>query len=580
MSEDEIIEELMLQWEIARDLGKNPTPEDLCAEHPDLTAKLRQRLHAVQMMEQVLGVKSLGPPPTLPQAGFGSIRDSLPQIPGYEIIRVIEQGGMGVVYEARQKGLERRVAIKMISDVRLGPTQIQRFRSEAEASARLQHPNFVQIFEVGEVNGKPFFSMEFVEGGSLAQQLSTGRPDPQDAAELVSILAQAIQSAHAYGIVHRDLKPSNVLLTVAGVPKIADFGLVKRLDDDSGHTRTGEILGTPSYMAPEQAAGRKDLVGLATDVYALGAILYEMLTGQPPFRGETALDTLRQVMSEDPVNPTRFASGIPIDLEAICLKCLEKGPSARYLSAQDLDDDLRRFLNGQPVRARRSGRARKAWKWIRRHPQTATLAVALTMFVGLFVIYLIEHNRIQSDIDRQNGQDKARLELKAKKESPLVREILNRHCYECHFPDSGQTKKPFDILDHGQLVNSERKIVVPGDPDNSRLIQRIADGSMPPEEEETRLPRLRKKNLSFLKIGWQAVPRLCLNPIRCSRPHPWCPIRRWPRKRWKSSTNTATSATNSMSLKGASRSSIIGSWSTCENSSYPVVRMTRSFSSY
>jgi len=499
MLDDEIIDELMLRWEGAREFGKNIGPEELCAEHPELITKLRQRIHAVRTMERVLGVDILQPAATLPNSAVGSECEPLPQIPGYEMIRVVDRGGMGVVYEARQKELGRTVAIKMISGAGLGPTQVKRFRLEAEASARLQHPNFVQIFEIGQMNGRPFFSMEFVDGGSLAQRLSRERPSPRHAAELVSTLAQAIHSAHMCGIVHRDLKPANVMLTSMGIPKIADFGLAKRLDDDSGHTRTGEVLGTPSYMAPEQAAGRKELTGPATDVYALGSILYEMLTGQPPFRGVSLLDSLLQVMGKDPVIPSRLAPAIPTDLEAICLKCLEKAPGSRYPSAQELAEDLRRFLNGQPIRARRTGKMHKAWKWIRRHPQTAALTVALVVLAVLPVIYLIGRYRTQSDIDRLGEQAELRVKLKAEQESVRVGEILQRHCFECHSQDSGKIKKNLNILDHQQLLNVERKIVVPGDPENSRLIQRIADGSMPPEEEETRLPRVTEEELAILK---------------------------------------------------------------------------------
>jgi mono/diheme cytochrome c family protein len=419
---------------------------------------------------------------------------------------------MGVVYEAMQTSLGRRVAVKMISGVRLGPTQVARFRTEAQASARLQHANFVQIFEVGQVNGRPFFSMEYVDGGSLAQQLKRTRPGPREAAELIHTLAQAIHTAHECGIVHRDLKPANILLSVAScqlpvaskdsntrtslatdnwplaTPKIADFGLAKRLGDDSGHTRTGEILGTPSYMAPEQAAGQKEHIGPATDVYALGAILYELLAGRPPFQGATALDSLRLVTTQEPVAPSRLAPSTPPELEAICLKCLEKVAHRRYASARELAEDLRRFLNGQPVKARRISTLQRTWKWIRRHPQSVALAVALSALAIFPVLYLIGEYRAQRD-----------LRLKAEEAAPLAREILHRNCYECHGQDPGKIKKNLDILDHGLLLNTERKIVVPGDPEHSRLIQRIADGSMPPEEEETRLPRLTETELAILR---------------------------------------------------------------------------------
>src|SRR5262245_40025956 len=357
----------MLRWEAARHQGQNPRPDELCAAHPELVTEVQRRIHAVQTMERVLGVNQQHAEVTVPSRGPND--GSLPQIPGYDIVRIVDEGGMGVVYEARQRDLGRTVAVKMISGTRLEPTQIARFRAEAEATARLQHANFVQIFEVGQVNGRPFFSMEYVDGGSLAQHLSHTRPSPRQAAELVCSLAQAIHVAHACGIVHRDLKPSNVMLTAAGIPKIADFGLAKRLDHDPGHTRTGEVLGTPSYMAPEQAAGQKDQVGPATDVYALDAILYALLTRRPPFQAASLIASLRQVATQEPAPPSRLAPTTPADLEAICLKCLEKAPPSRYASAHELAEDLQRFLNGQPVRARRIGRIQRAWKWVRRHPQ-------------------------------------------------------------------------------------------------------------------------------------------------------------------------------------------------------------------
>src|SRR5262245_30164382 len=350
------VEELMLRWEAARRLGQRLTVEELCAGCPHLADEVRRRIRAVLVMEGVLGVGAEDPHRTAPVpaewVAAGPEGEPLPVIPGYEILRVIGQGGMGVVYEARQVDLGRTVAVKMISAGRLGPRVVARFRLEAEAAARLQHPNVVQIFEVGQVNGQPFFSMEYVAGSSLAELLTRQPPSDRQAAELTATLARAVQAAHERGIVHRDLKPSNVLLTADGTPKIADFGLAKRLDHDAAHTHTGEILGTPSYMAPEQAEGHKDRIGPATDVYALGAILYELLARKPPFQGATPLASLRLVLAQDPVAPSRLAPSVPRDLEAICLKCLEKAPGRRYGSAQVLAEDLQRFLSGEPVTAR------------------------------------------------------------------------------------------------------------------------------------------------------------------------------------------------------------------------------------
>jgi mono/diheme cytochrome c family protein len=395
---------------------------------------------------------------------------------------------MGVVYEARQVGLGRTVAVKMISAGRLGPKVISRFRVEAEAAARLQHPNVVQIFEVGQVNGQPFFSMEYLAGGSLAELLVRQPPSHRQAAELTATLARALQAAHERGIIHRDLKPSNVMLTTDGIPKIADFGLAKRLDHDAAHTHTGEILGTPSYMAPEQAEGDRDQVGPAIDVYALGAILYELLVGKPPFQASNPLASLRLVLAQEPIAPSQLVPSVPRDLEAICLKCLEKAPGRRYSSAQALAEDLERFLAGKPVTARRSGWGRRAWKWTLRHPQLAAggLAVAVLSLLAAFLLPRPD-----------DTEEQAR--LKAEKLAPQVRVILQRRCFECHGGKPGPAREKLRILEYPSLVNSARNIVVPGTPEDSRLIQRIEDGSMPPEEEEVRLPRVSEEELVILK---------------------------------------------------------------------------------
>jgi hypothetical protein len=287
---------------------------------------------------------------------------------------------MGVVYRARHLALKRVVAVKTIlGGDAAGEHERARFKAEAEAVARLQHPNIVQIFEVGEAEGRPYFSLEFVEGGSLSARLR-GNPVPAgEAARLLEALAGAAQYAHERGVIHRDLKPANVLLTQQGQPKISDFGLAKQLDAGPGETRTGAVLGTPSYMAPEQAAGKVKELGPRTDVYALGAILYELLTGRPPFRAASALDTLEQVRTQDPVPVRRLQPKAPRDLETVCLKCLEKDPARRYATAGELADDLRRFLAGEPVRARRLGPAGRAWRWCRRHPVAAAAGLTAVL---------------------------------------------------------------------------------------------------------------------------------------------------------------------------------------------------------
>jgi tetratricopeptide (TPR) repeat protein/WD40 repeat protein len=313
-----------------------------------------------------------------------------PAVPGYEIEGELGRGGMGVVYRARQLALHRAVALKMIRGGQADREVLARFRTEAEAVARLQHPHIVAVYEVGTAAGAlPYMAMEFVAGGSLSGQVDGTPWAARRAAGLVELLAGAVQAAHHAGVVHRDLKPGNVLLAADGAPKVADFGLAKVAEAaarpaDLADTPSGQVLGTPSYMAPEQAAGHVKQVGPAADVYALGAILYELLTGRPPFRAETQMETLLLVLGQEPVPPRRLVPGVPCDLETICLKCLEKEPGRRYASAAALAEDLRRFLNGEPIVARPVGAWEKALKWARRRPAAASLlgAVALLVLVS------------------------------------------------------------------------------------------------------------------------------------------------------------------------------------------------------
>ncbi len=310
---------------------------------------------------------------------------SVPTVAGYEILGELGRGGMGVVYQARQVKLNRTVALKMIlAGQHAGAEGAARFLAEAAAVAKLQHPNIVQIFHIDEHAGCAYFEMEYVGGGSLADRLDgTPRP-PREAARLVETLARAMAQAHRQGVVHRDLKPANILLTIEGIPKVADFGLAKLLNVESGLTRTDSILGSPSYMAPEQAEGKTKDVGPPADLYALGAILYELLTGRPPFRGAAVLETLEQVKTAEPVPPSRLVPGLPRDLETIVLKCLQKEPSKRYASADALGEDLRRFQTGEPILARPIGSAKRAWRWCKRKPALAGLmATVATLLVAV-----------------------------------------------------------------------------------------------------------------------------------------------------------------------------------------------------
>lgn len=302
---------------------------------------------------------------------------SLPTVPGYEIIDELGRGGMGVVYRARHLALNRLVALKLIrSGVLAGVEELARFHAEAEAIARLQHPNVIQVFDVGEHEGMPFLALEFADGGNLSSHLRVAECSPREVAALVSTLARAVQHAHSRGVVHRDLKPANVLMTAQATLKIADFGLAKLLDNPA-RSQTGRVMGTPLYMAPEQASGAGDLVGPLADVWALGAILYEGLGGRPPFLGQTSREIIQQVLTAEPKPLARDAPRTPRDLETICLKCLQKQQDLRYPSAGDLADDLDRFLEGRPIRARRTPTWERAVKWSRRRPAAAALLLGL-----------------------------------------------------------------------------------------------------------------------------------------------------------------------------------------------------------
>ena len=309
---------------------------------------------------------------------------------GYESLEMIARGGMGVVYKARQVSLNRVVALKMILGGRLASAaDLQRFRSEAEAIAGLEHPNIVSIYEVGEHEGQQYFAMKWIDGGSLAELLSHDRKHFNDkkAARLIATLARAIHCAHQHGILHRDLKPGNILIDAQGHPHITDFGLAKNIGTSSDITLSGAIIGTPAYMAPEQASGRVKEVSTAADVYGLGAIFYELLTGRPPIQAGTVVETLRKVIDEEPTRPGALDRRIDRDLETICLKCLEKNPDRRYGSAEALADDLERWLCHEPILARNVSMGERVWKAARRRPALAALFI--TVFAALSTIMVI-----------------------------------------------------------------------------------------------------------------------------------------------------------------------------------------------
>lgn len=340
-----------------------------------------------------------------------------PYVRGYEILGELGRGGMGVVYKARQIKLNRIVALKMVlAGAHAGSEALARFFTEAEAVALLVHPNIVQIFEVSEHDGIPFFSLEYVSGGSLAEKLAREPMPATDAARFVEALARAMNAAHSHGVIHRDLKPANVLITSEGVPKITDFGLAKRMESDSGQTRSGTLMGTPNYMAPEQAKGDTRKIGPAADIYAIGVILYECLTGRTPFVGTSVMDTLHQVQNQEAVPPSYLQPKVPSDLETICLKCLQKEPEKRYGNAGELADDLQRFLDGKPIQARPISTTERLLRWGKRNPRVAVLsaslvALLLTTAIGSTIAaYRISQARQTAEIASRWFEQKAKSE--------------------------------------------------------------------------------------------------------------------------------------------------------------------------
>jgi serine/threonine protein kinase len=406
ITNESCLADLISLWQHRRVQGETVTPAELCQANPELLPELQQRIAALEHMNDLAAMHetvtvapqssvvsaaseaaTLDPDATRPPTTLGrgmapaEVLVDRPVVPGYEVLGVLGKGGMGVVYKARQRGLGRVVALKMILHAEhAGEQERQRFQAEAEAVARLQHPNIVQIYEVGEQRGLPYFSLEFCPSGSLDKKLSGTPLPPVEAAKLVQTLALAMQAAHVKGILHRDLKPANVLLGEDGTPKITDFGLAKKLGEQ-GQTQTGAVMGTPSYMAPEQASGRSKEIGPAADIYALGAMLYELLTGRPPFKAASALDTILQVVRDEPVSVRQLQPNVPKDIETICHKCLHKEPRKRYASAGALAEDLSRFVAGEPVVARPVRTLERSWLWCRRHPAVALLTATVAMML-------------------------------------------------------------------------------------------------------------------------------------------------------------------------------------------------------
>ncbi len=442
------------------------TPDDLHLDDPQLLSDVRDRWRRVSDLRAELDAwfpPSFQPEPeTQPGSSDPPV---LPTVPGYEVEAVLGRGGMGIVFRARHLELNRPVALKMVlAGAYAGPAERECLRREAKTIAALRHPHIVPVYDVGEADGRPYFTMELMDGGSLAQRL-TGTPLPaKEAAALVALLADAIEAAHRAGVIHRDLKPANVLLaalaagpdgrprgTELGTPKVGDFSLARHLDGPA-LTQSGSAVGTPSYMSPEQAHGRSRELGPAADIYSLGAILYELLTGRPPFRAETAAETVLQVVSRDPVAPSRLNASVPRDLETVCLKCLEKPAPRRYPTAAALADDLRRFHRGEPVAARPVGRPERVARWVRRYPAAAALVVTASLLLVLgTVASLRERDRaVRQRAESARWEDRLDLVTGLQQDGRFAeaRAVLN----EAHSDDSALSRRITEARAHLDLV--------------------------------------------------------------------------------------------------------------------------------
>ncbi len=383
------LEEAIAEYLVAAEAGRAPDRGQFLTRYPDLADDLAEFINDEACIRGLAGTAPMAEArgDTTPRAGGAGAGSDPPGAGGefgdFELLEEIAAGGMGVVFKARQRRLNRIVALKTIRPSALGPGEdaARRFRVEAAAVARLDHPAIVPIFEMGELAGYPFLCLKLIEGGDLDSHLDRFRRDPSAAARLMAEVARAVHYAHQRGVLHRDLKPSNILLDEQGRPHVTDFGLARCLEDDSRITRTGLILGTPSYMAPEQVAGPRDAVTTAADVYGLGAVLYALLAGRPPFGGDSVYEILQRVREQEPASPSTWSPGVDRDLEAICLKCLEKSPGARYPSAEALAVDLERWLAGEPTEARPAGRAERAWRWYRRNRLVANLAASVVALI-------------------------------------------------------------------------------------------------------------------------------------------------------------------------------------------------------
>lgn len=389
---DDVCLDLIYNEVVLREgIGEHPSLEEYIAAFPELANALTAQFEVHRAISDglLIDTQKNSPDETHPSPDASRSLNVTESIAGYEILREIGRGGFAIVYQARQQSLRRDVAIKMFQPGRIpSRRELQRFRSEATAVARLNHPNIVQIFEIGEWAGVPYLALELIDGGTLARKLERALLAPKAAAQLIEKLARAIQHAHDRGVIHRDLKPANVLFDVTDEPKVADFGLAKLLESEERSweaTRTGEPIGTPRYMSPEQAGGQTANIGKSSDIYSLGVLLYECLTGQAPFVASSVIETLKKIGGDEPLSPRRLQPSIPRDLATICLHCLQKNPLRRYQSAEELANDLKRFQQGKAIHAKPTPQWERLWKTCRRHPAEAILiALATLVVVGGF----------------------------------------------------------------------------------------------------------------------------------------------------------------------------------------------------
>jgi serine/threonine protein kinase/formylglycine-generating enzyme required for sulfatase activity len=497
MSESESsLEEVILAYLKAGDAGRPANPRAVLAHHPEMAEELEEFFAIEEELGPLLSPLRVLPPPGAPQstgpnlkadtpgeAGDGSpaVADRPPAIPGYEVLGELGRGGMGVVYKARQISLNRVVALKVIRSRRLkDPDARARFQAEARAVARLHHPNILQVWDHGEQDCQPYLSLEYIDAGSLADWRKERPRPPREVAALVALLADAVEHAHQEGIVHRDLKPANILLTAGGVPKVADFGLARPTQaEEAGLTRPGEAVGTPPYMAPEQAEGRLEAVGPLTDVFGLGAILYELLTGQPPYRGATVEDVIDQARQGRITPPRRLRARVPRALECICRKAMAADPQQRYTGAASLAADLRRYLHPSFIR-----------------PSLA-VTMACLLLAGLAVWIAAGQLGVPPPGDTPASRpapapetpppstlQKPPPEPSAQELAAHARSVLENNCYRCHGKDGAVESGLNYVLDPPQLV--ARRLIVPGKPETSRLFQRVKKGEMPPAGAQPR----------------------------------------------------------------------------------------------